>query len=568
MSYVSLLKNIPEILSQPTGIAAIASVGIHGAMALIVPLMPIDSNQTKDSASKKSVGVMELSQADQQRLPQAQAANPSQFPLQSQFPPSPGTSFNPGALTALPVLPPAPPGSSQLVLAPIPTSGGNYRISSLPKGQSLRIVPRGNLPFDTSGFNTNSKFPQSVPRFNGGDIAMGEAQPLPINKLPTLPPGRMPDGLPNTPSPIPYGSTPNTTGQNNTTPQTPQSGDDASKVAQNGELIARIDTTPQVGDNLTLGQDSIPQWQQGSTPKTPELPAKITGQEISKVNSYEDLRKTVQQQYPSADEKAVIRDIIATDKPGQEGTVIGGLVVDADGKVLDIQFQDKSVSLDLLQKAREYFSTNPPKGHSKTSYYPFSLRFQNNSNTAGATQQPLPVQSLPDKPALTTPDVNSKQPVSVPVVNGKPAQTTPEVNSKQPVAAPVTSPKPLSEVLMRRKQPAPTPAATEKPAPIAPEVNSKQPAPASTPSEKPAQTTPEVNSKEPVSAPVTTRKPLSELLIRSKQPAPTPAATAAPDNTSNQSAPTVESAKELIRQLRELKEKTESSNSEQSGTSK
>ena len=51
MSYVSVLKSIPEILGQPTGIAAIASLGIHGAIALIVPLMPIDSNHNQTTVS-------------------------------------------------------------------------------------------------------------------------------------------------------------------------------------------------------------------------------------------------------------------------------------------------------------------------------------------------------------------------------------------------------------------------------------------------------------------------------------------------------------------------------------
>lgn len=70
MSYVSLFKNIPELLSQPIGIAAIASLGIHGAIAMIVPLMPMDSSKSKDTASSKTVGLLELSQADQSRLPQ------------------------------------------------------------------------------------------------------------------------------------------------------------------------------------------------------------------------------------------------------------------------------------------------------------------------------------------------------------------------------------------------------------------------------------------------------------------------------------------------------------------
>ena len=95
MSYVNLLKNIPEILSQPTGIAAIASLGIHGAIALIVPFMPVNSSQSSKNEPPKAVGLMELTAADQNRLPQPAstsqvALEQPQLPLQQ---PLPGVSL-------------------------------------------------------------------------------------------------------------------------------------------------------------------------------------------------------------------------------------------------------------------------------------------------------------------------------------------------------------------------------------------------------------------------------------------------------------------------------------------
>ncbi|AFY34728.1 hypothetical protein [Calothrix sp. PCC 7507] len=460
MSYVSLLKNIPEILSQPTGIAAIASLGIHGAIALIVPFMPVDSNKAKDSASSKAVGVMELSQADQSRLPQTNTSPQSQLPIASQFPlPSQVPPFNLGdQANSLPPLPP-PPTSSQLVLPPIPKSVDQYQVSQLPKGQSLQIVPRGNFRFDTSGFNVNRRFSQSVPRFNDRDIKLGDARPLPIDKLPTLPGAKIPDGLMNSPD---VNSSPTNA---EPTAQTTQPGNNGSEVAQNEQLIAQIGKTPQAGDNLSLGRDSLPQWQPDSTARVSnEFPFKPTEQATSptnaQVNSYEDLRKTVQQDYPNAEEKTVIRDTISTDKAGLEGTVLGGLVIDGDGKVLEIKFQDKSVSSDLLLKAREYFAANPPKGHSKTSYYPFRLQFQNNSNkNAGVTQAPAPTPVAPTKP-LSNPVVNTKQPEPAPTAT-KPL-SNPVVN-KQPVPVLATPTKPLSNPVVNTKQPEPTPTATENP---------------------------------------------------------------------------------------------------------
>ena len=120
MSYVSLLKNIPDILSQPAGIAAIASVGIHGAIAFILPLMPVDSSKsTKQVSSNKPVGLVQLSQADQNRLPQIPGT--SQVALKPQVP-LPNFATQPTQLAALP---PTLSGS-QMMLAPIPQTPNNY----------------------------------------------------------------------------------------------------------------------------------------------------------------------------------------------------------------------------------------------------------------------------------------------------------------------------------------------------------------------------------------------------------------------------------------------------------
>lgn len=445
MSYLSLLKNIPEILSQPTGIAAIASLGIHGAIALIVPLMPVDSHKAKDSDSSKAVGVMELSQADQQRLPQTSPQ--PQFPVGSQFPLPSQVPLNLGdQTTALSSLPP-PPASTQMVLPPsIPKSLEQYRVSSLPKGQSLQIVPRGNFRFDTSGFNVNRKFSASVPSFNDRDIKLGEGRPLPIDRLPTLPGAKMPDGLPGSPSASSMEGNPAT--------QTNQPAKNGSEVAQNEQLITPIDKIPQAGDKLALANESLPQWQRGSTSKIPNelLPRNTTEQALAQVNSYENLRKTVQQNYPNAEEKAVIRDTISTDKPGLEGTVLGGLVIDPDGKVLEIKFQDKSASPDLLLKARQYFIANLPKGQTKISYYPFRLQFQNKtSNNAGATQAPAPTPATTTKP-LSNSAVNSKQPAPIPAATTQPL-TNRLVNSKQPAPTPTNTDKPLSSDADNKNEP-------------------------------------------------------------------------------------------------------------------
>ncbi|MBN3869017.1 hypothetical protein [Nostoc sp. JL33] len=475
MSYVSLLKNIPEILSQPIGIAAIASLGIHGAIAMIVPLMPMDSSKPKQTASSKTVGLLELSQADQNRLPQSTP----QVGLQ-QFPPvAPLSPPNFSAQTGLPPLAPAP--SSQLVLPPLPPSSNSYRVSSLPTRQSLRMIPSENLRFDTSKFdsskfNSSPKFSPSVPRVNESVSKYEPPKPLALNRLPQLQSenrlpqlqsenrlsqlqaqNRLPqlqsqkipdDILQNTQSNL-SNTTPIATAQGNRTLQMTQPGNDAPIISQN-RLINSLKQAPSSGDSLSLTR--------GSTLKTPGLSGKGTELAMSndkpqsvyaQLDSYANLRKEVQQQYPNAEQKPVIRQTLPTDKPNLEGAVLGVLVVDRDGKVLDIKFQNKLVSPELLVKAREYFNKQSPKGDKQISSYPFNLRFQNNiSNTTGTTQE--------QKPSLLS---------------------TPRINSNQLTPSPATSFKPLPDLQIRNKQFTPSSTATTSEVLLLPKVNNSQPTP-------------------------------------------------------------------------------------------
>ncbi len=224
MSYVSLFKNIPELLSQPIGIAAIASLGIHGAIAMIVPLMPMDSSKPKDTASSKSVGLLELSQADQSRLPESTP----KIGLQQLPPIAPLSASNFSAQAGLPPLA-APPSGSQLVLPPLPPSSNNYRVSSLPTRQSLRMIPSDNLrfdasKFDNSKFNSSPKFTPSVPRVNVSDTKYEASKPLDVNRLPVLQSQQIPDDiLQNAQSQNLSNTNPITPVQGNITPQITQS---------------------------------------------------------------------------------------------------------------------------------------------------------------------------------------------------------------------------------------------------------------------------------------------------------------------------------------------------------
>ncbi|MCC5623770.1 hypothetical protein [Nostoc sp. CHAB 5715] len=179
-----------------------------------------------------------------------------------------------------------------------------------------------------------------------------------------------------------FDTNPITTAQGNTSPQMMQSGNDASRIAQN-RLINSLKQAPRAGDSLTLIR--------GTASQAPNLSAKGTQRAIAQLDSYANLRKEVQQEYPNAEQKPVIRQTLPTKKPNLEGAVLGVLVVDPDGKVLDIKFQDKLISPELKSQAREYFNKQSPKGDKRISSYPFNLSFQNStSNTTGTTQLSAP----------------------------------------------------------------------------------------------------------------------------------------------------------------------------------
>jgi len=379
MSYVSILKNIPEILSQPTGIAAIASLGIHGAIALIVPLMPVNNASSKTD-SPKAVGLMELSSADQSRLPQPPrtsqlALKQPKLPLQQQLP---GANLS-SQLTNYPPL--QTELSNQPVLPAIPSSPTNYNLSYLPSRQSIERLTRSSLQTEMSRLSARSAYlpptSSTSPFVNDLDQKIRETRSLGINRLPEL---RQSNGIPgeplNNPSaePIDIGST---TVAGISPPQTVESENNAVKIVQNGEKIALANNSQGQSPEI-LTNDS------GSK-------GKRTEQLLAKLNSYNTLRQNIRQEYPNIKEKGVIRETISIDTPEMEGTVVGRLVVDSDGKVLDIKFQEGTESPQLKSKVREFFSANPPQADKQLiSSYPFQLKFQNNPNASGVSSKIQP----------------------------------------------------------------------------------------------------------------------------------------------------------------------------------
>ena len=121
----TLIKNLPETLSQPLSIATLASLGVHGLFWVILPVLPLDS-QSEAAHSPRTVGLVQLTPEEQSRLPQA--ATPQSTAALPPF----GTQ--PNQLDDLPSLPPPP------VYQP-------YTLPPLPPPPALSYAPLpGNIP--------------------------------------------------------------------------------------------------------------------------------------------------------------------------------------------------------------------------------------------------------------------------------------------------------------------------------------------------------------------------------------------------------------------------------------
>ncbi|MBF2017750.1 MAG: hypothetical protein IGS23_21650 [Rivularia sp. T60_A2020_040] len=578
MSYVSVLKNIPEFLSQPAGIAAIASVGIHGAIAFILPLMPVDS-KVNQNASPKSVGVMELSEAEQSRLPQNNSPLVSalpQVPLQSAIP-LPNFAVQP---TPLDTIPPSP-DSTKVIIPSLPQSSVTPNISSLPRSKPLPILPQPN--FDSS-FNVKAKSDASYRRFNQ-NIKLGQPIPLasrnrnaaPVtsssyNNLPDIPPiqsAPLPPELAGIPAPPPL---PPTSGNdmaaiNQINPDMNLNGAVTQpRAANDKDFIAPVNRSiPQPGDNLTLAGQSLQQWGQQSGPKRIELPnqpstaAESTNQNTNQNTniSPQDTRtvtlakqfEEVRQRYPNSEIKQPISEVIKT-KPGKEGKIEGTLVIDAEGKADYLKFVDRSVASELQKETRNYFRNyfkeNPIRRNGKAKVYAFTLDFKSDVNdTARTVEFSQPQDKLVDRlrsskqgevqvnqnPSQAENISRSSVPVKVdaqpnrsavvvPTVTPAPVTSKPQVESRtnKPASASENKDKPALEVRLRNSQQVPN---------------------------VPAKTTPQarVNIKEP--APQATSKPsLANRLVNAKD-----------DSVSEENSPKASnSARKLIQRLREFKE--------------
>ncbi|BAY85836.1 hypothetical protein NIES267_53420 [Calothrix parasitica NIES-267] len=527
MSYVSVLKNIPEFLSQPAGIAAIASVGIHGAIAFILPLMPVDSESNKKE-SPASVGIMELSQAEQGRLPQNKSPQISALPKASL---QPGLTLPRFATQPTP-LPNLPAGldSTRVILPPLPQSGTTPNVSSLPKSGSLPVLRQPNF---NSSFNAKAKSGGSFRSFNPR-VKLGNPTPLisrrsapsrnstPSRNIPGIQSAPLPPELTRVPAPppLPPMGNPGINAGNSVAVSSQISPNAGNNVPVNQprrispeEFIAPTNRNiPKAGDKLTFAGQNVRQWgSQPSGSRRIELPNQPSGN-VNTVPAVQNGNASpknptklalarqlseVEQRFENVEAKPPISEVIKT-KPGKEGKVEGTIVVDARGKVDYFKYVDRSVGSKLDKETRNYFrkyikeNRDTIRKNGTAKVYAFALDFKSDAPKTVEFSKPEDgklVDRLRDKdePSQQKPENLSRS--STPIkIDARPARgsvvvpttdSSAPVKIKQPVQIRTSKPSATSPVEVRIRNTQEVPKVPSKPKPQA-RVNVKEPAPQAT----------------------------------------------------------------------------------------
>jgi hypothetical protein len=478
MSYVSLLKNLPEFLSQPAGIAAIASLGIHGALGFLLPLMPVDS--PKDEASKqRTVGVMNLNAAEQARLPQVNPQPQSpQLGISSQV-------TLPNFATQSPVLPPL--GNMPPLNAALPPLGqlpiDKYpRVTPLPNANqknNQKIDPRvaiGGTPmqqYPIGGVTPRNSVSvgnlrQQNPMVYAPPNSMGYTpQPNPIRNTPSNPPEYNPVLPPPPPAPsasLNFGP-PITVARTNEpatdamrrvsgiddylkNPNWQQgspdqvAGDNNNNAQGQGTEVAAVGTPDNnqsqpnqpatVGKERTSGElvaalrNSPKPGVAPSEPNESYTPSRGAVQAIANVQTLQDL----QQQNPGAKISTNIRRTINS-QGDTEGNASGYMVV-KDGRIAQVVWINRPSSGDGEQAVKNSLSQDV-KGNDNQ-IIPFDVRL-NASNQPAEGNQQKPA-SAAEPLSQPKPSNNRQQPTTS---NNRSPQAQPSNNSPASLLRPTNN---------------------------------------------------------------------------------------------------------------------------------
>ena len=390
MSYVSILKSLPE--TRSTGLAILASLGVHGLLWVVLPAIPF-SSQSVGPVSQRTIGLVQLTPAELSRLPRA-ATPPVQLPA---------FATQPSALPPLPpppefnLLPQIPKGTTNYndllkapfqpqfqTLAPLPVPYQNKTIPSKPDNQ-IKLLP----------FKFDNRLPPPPP--------LPSSPPSSNNRMAYVPvkPAPMPDFLRNLPSPTPTTSAEGSNIRTNTAPETgvntPQTNAPVvvpsigSKIPQRtiDELLAR------------RGQLREPSPQRDSNGST-------------LVALTEDLRKWFTEVNPTSWKKVALSPSYPQQAcPGKlEGTASIVVLVNPQGNIINGPRLNKTTGYDILDRSavaavKEY--RFKPRNEERRAYF-FGVEYKPDNASCANTSKPTPENRKPTP--QPTPENGLEQPKS------------------------------------------------------------------------------------------------------------------------------------------------------------
>ncbi|MEB3831579.1 hypothetical protein LKK83_29295, partial [Phormidium sp. CCY1219] len=177
MSYSLPKKNLLHTLSQPTVVAILASVGLHGVVGISWDRLPMTSNQANPWTT---VDLVELTPEELSRLPNV-SGTPGNLPGDPTQPNSSSTSL---ALGALPELPPTPP-------TPEPGEEEPFEPLTLPNTSSLYQMPLDIPPPPDLGeinppLPSLEEYPSPTPYFGQPSASVELPEPEPQQREPQM----------------------------------------------------------------------------------------------------------------------------------------------------------------------------------------------------------------------------------------------------------------------------------------------------------------------------------------------------------------------------------------------
>jgi hypothetical protein len=433
MSYASLFKTLPETLGSSTSLAAIASLGIHGLLLAILPVLPFESKPL-ETPSQRTVGLVELTPAEQSRLPQVATSDVTLPPFATQQ-------------SALPPLPPPPPIQTGIFPSqPLPQSfqlAPNKAISGSSQGTSSQTKTFTVSPLTRNTAPTRIAINNPTPRQNPQQpLRSGERLPEPrrsnwrqprVSGLPStrgltaqgfdpssFPPSPPLASLPSPPplvpeSPIPpQNSNPVQTqqSQNQSAAPNPQPPTPATRSPQGfentkRELLARRDqlaranraTSPAPQNTPEPGRQkletALKQRLQSPPQSNPTSTSASAALAMRQLDEYKAQQQKVQADNPKVISKRPVRQSIKTCDRALDGSVAYiNAVVNPQGSIVSgPDLYSKTGTIDTQQAMALVKSYAFSKANNTTSY-DFAIAFKyNKGNCSEPTTQSSPENS-------------------------------------------------------------------------------------------------------------------------------------------------------------------------------